>query len=296
MKKLHEGYRAHVKSGATTLSTCWRVLRNDGVSLGFTDHDEVIIFDGTSFEPTAGSDGSELTAKAGFAVDTSEMLGVLSSAAIAEDDVRLGRYNQAVVEIWKVNWRDSEQRDLLRRDSIGDITREDGYFKAELRSAEIGLNVERGRLYQGLCGTNLGDAPCGIDLRTPQNWVVSEILAFSGNNRFVLSGLEGFEADWFIYGKAVWTSGQRIGVTDRVITQYRLSGVNQVTFEEDVSAWVTVGDTLELFAGCDRRFSTCKSKYQNQINFRGFPHIPGNDFILKYPKEGDTLNGVALVK
>ena len=51
------------------------------------------------------------------------------------------------------------------------------------------------------------------------------------------------------------------------------------------------GDELTVTAGCDRRFSTCRAKFANAVNFRGFPHIPGNDFVLKAPKAGDTLDG-----
>ena len=55
------------------------------------------------------------------------------------------------------------QRLLLRRDTIGEIVREDGVFRAELRSAQQGLNAVRGRVYQGLCDAELGDARCGVE-------------------------------------------------------------------------------------------------------------------------------------
>ncbi|MNT98193.1 hypothetical protein D3C72_2407210 [compost metagenome] len=47
-------------------------------------------------------------------------------------------------------------------------------------------------------------------------------------------------------------------------------------------------------AGCDRRLTTCREKFENVPNFRGFPHIPGNDFVLRYPRQGDNLDGRAL--
>jgi uncharacterized phage protein (TIGR02218 family) len=55
-----------------------------------------------------------------------------------------------------------------------------------------------------------------------------------------------------------------------------------------------VGDTLVAVAGCDRQLTTCRDKFHNTVNFRGFPHIPGNDFVLRYPKPGDALNGEPL--
>ena len=46
--------------------------------------------------------------------------------------------------------------------------------------------------------------------------------------------------------------------------------------------------------GCDRQLSTCRDRFDNVANFRGFPHIPGNDFVLKSPRDDDALEGGAL--
>ena len=46
-------------------------------------------------------------------------------------------------------------------------------------------------------------------------------------------------------------------------------------------------DTFVVTAGCDKRFDTCRERFGNVLNFRGFPHIPGNDFILRYAIDGE---------
>jgi len=43
-------------------------------------------------------------------------------------------------------------------------------------------------------------------------------------------------------------------------------------------------------AGCDKRFDTCRNRFNNAVNFRGFPHIPGNDFVIRYAVEGEPGN------
>ena len=158
MRVLEAGIAAHLASGATTLATCWRIERGDGVVLGFTDHDEALSFGGTAYAPAHGLDGSEAPSKLGAQVDTAEEVGVLHSDAIAEEDILLGRFDGAEVETWRVNWRDVSQRWLVRRATIGEIVREDGVFRAELRSGQAALNVPRGRVYQALCDAELGDA------------------------------------------------------------------------------------------------------------------------------------------
>jgi uncharacterized phage protein (TIGR02218 family) len=53
---------------------------------------------------------------------------------------------------------------------------------------------------------------------------------------------------------------------------------------------IAAGDAVVLRAGCDKQFSTCRAKFANAQNFRGFPHMPGNDFVLSYAREGDASN------
>ena len=59
----------------------------------------------------------------------------------------------------------------------------------------------------------------------------------------------------------------------------------------------TVAHDHPAFAlGCDRALATCRDRFGNVPNFRGFPHIPGNDFVLRYPRQGDALNGAPLFR
>ena len=80
-----------------------------------------------------------------------------------------------------------------------------------------------------------------------------------------------------------------------MLTHERLGGVDVLGFGVAVGDWVLAGDALVLTAGCDRRFATCRERFSNAENFRGFPHIPGNDFVLRYPRAGDALDGRRLV-
>lgn len=296
MRTLDPAFAAHLATGATTLATCWRLTRSDGLVLGFTDHDQPLSFDGTEFVPTAGLDGGEDSRKLGAQIDTTEVVGVLRSDAITEDDILLGRYDGALVETFRVNWRDVSVSDLARRSTIGEITREDGQFRAELRSAQQALNVPKGRLYQSLCDAALGDARCGIDLTDPRYSAGASITMIRDRYRVEVDGLGGFDEGWFGFGTALWTSGRRLGIGDQILTHARIGGADILEFAAPVGDWVVLGDTLTARAGCDRRFASCAAKFANTVNFRGFPHIPGNDFVLRYPKAGSVLNGQPLVK
>lgn len=296
MRQIEAGFAAHLAQGETTLATCWRIIRVDGVVLGFTDHDRALTIEGTVCSPVHGLDGSEVPTKLGAQVETGEVLGVLSSPDIVESDILLGRYDGAKAETWRVNWAAPEERMRLRVDTIGEIVREDGVFRAELRSGQESLNTTRGRLYQGLCDAMVGDGRCGVGLDASEFSGTATVVEVADPFRIVVSGLSGFAEDWFAFGMAKWGDGQRAGLTDAVLTHRKSAAGDVLGFGQRVGDWVLPGGILTVKAGCDRRFATCRQKFGNAVNFRGFPHVPGSDFILRHPREGDALDGRAVVK
>ena len=43
--------------------------------------------------------------------------------------------------------------------------------------------------------------------------------------------------------------------------------------------------------GCDKRSSTCSDRFNNLLNFQGFPAVPGEDFLTVYPAKGERHDG-----
>ncbi len=294
MKTFSSAFAEHIASGATTLCNCWLIERSDGIKLGFTDHDRTLAFSGQTFEPAHGLDGSDTIAKLGAQVDTSEVAGILHSSAITEDDIVLGRYDGAKVTTYRVNWRDVSVRATLRVDSIGEIVREDGYFRAELRSQLQALNIAKGRRYQSICDATVGDMRCRVDLEDAAFKAMATVTTIVDRFTLQVSGANSFSSGWCAYGKVVWQTGQRLNLTDPVSGHSKSDGTVTISFSEPVGDWVSVGDQMSLYAGCDRRFSTCGEKFSNALNFQGFPHIPGSDFILTLPKVSDAMDGGVL--
>jgi uncharacterized phage protein (TIGR02218 family) len=50
---------------------------------------------------------------------------------------------------------------------------------------------------------------------------------------------------------------------------------------------IAEGDLFAVSAGCDKRLETCRMKFANAVNFRDFPHLPGNDFVAAYAVPGE---------
>jgi len=106
---------AHLKTGNTHTCQCWAVERTDGVTLGFTDHDERLTFDGITFAADSGMTAKALSSTTGLAVDNTEAVGILSAASITEADIAAGRYDNAGITIWQVQWDNLAARQVRFR-------------------------------------------------------------------------------------------------------------------------------------------------------------------------------------
>src|SRR5262245_57555259 len=115
MKTLPAGLQDHLDTGVTTLCWCWKLTRADGAVMGFTDHDEDVVFGAVAYAAATGFSASEIQSQLGLAVDNLTAMGALSSAAITEADLAAGLYDDAAIEIWRVNWAAPDQRVLMRK-------------------------------------------------------------------------------------------------------------------------------------------------------------------------------------
>ncbi len=164
MKTISAALQAHLDSGATTLCWCWRLTRRDGAGFGFTDHDRDLTFDGTVFEAAAGFTATEIKDAVGLGVDNLDVEGALQSGRLEEAQLAGGAFDDARVEIFRVNWQDPSQRILMRFGSLGEVKRTGQAFTAEVRGLAHYLGQPKGRLYQFACDADLGDARCGVAL------------------------------------------------------------------------------------------------------------------------------------
>jgi uncharacterized phage protein (TIGR02218 family) len=293
MKTLDPALQAHLDEGTTTLAWCWRIARADGASFGFTDHDRTLNFDGTDFEPESGLTASELRSGTDLSVDAQDATGVLSSDRITETDILDGRWDNAEVEVWRVNWADTAQRVLMRRGTIGQIRRGRLAFVAEVRSMAHMLGQTVGRTFQATCDAALGDARCGVDLEDPAYKGTGAVIDLLRDRAFTATGLDGFEADWFRFGTVDWTSGANVGRRAEIVAHGVIDGIAVLTLLEAPIRPIAESDMFTIRAGCDKRMGSCSAKFANTINFRGFPHIPGQDAVLRYAtRDGGHDGGV----
>ena len=289
MKTLPSGLQDHLDSGTTTLCWCWKMTRRDGLVQGFTDHDMAVAFDSVTYSAVSGFTASEVQSTLGLAIDNLTVTGALSSDTLNEDDLAAGLYDNADIEIWRVNWSAPDQRVLMRKGSLGEVKRGKTAFSTEIRGLAHVLNQPVGRAYGYSCDADLGDGRCTVSLAGLT--VTGSVASVLDARRFTVSGLGAYADGWFSGGKLAFTSGANNGLAMEV-KRHGVSGA-LVTIElwQAMSEAVAMGDACTVSAGCDKQFSTCKAKFSNGANFRGFPYMPGNDAVLSYPASTTPMDG-----
>ena len=297
MRDIPAALQAKLDSGVTTLAQAWKLTRRDGVVLGFTDHDRDLVIDGVTYRAGTGFGASEAAARFDLSVDGGEIAGALDDEVLREADLAAGRYDAAAIETWLVDWSDVALRVLAARGRLGEVRREGVAFTAELRGLADLLSQESGRLYTAKCGADLGDGKCRVDLASPAFRGSGTVAEVEGIALFTATGLGGFADSWFSAGKLVWGSGANAGLAIEIKLHRAVDGEVRLTLWQAMPEPVESGDAFTVTAGCDKTFATCRDRFGNAGNFRGFPHIPGNDFVLSYPSIGTVSDsGASLVE
>lgn len=296
MKEIPSALAEHLAGEALTLCSCWQIEFADGAVLGFTDHDADIGFGGIVHEAASGLAAGAVERSAALSVDNTEITGALSSDRITDADIAARRYDGAKLRHYTVNWQDPEQRLLLATFRFGELTREGVAFRAELVSPVMAaLDQTIGRRYERACSADLGDAACGIDLPAMAREGVVE--AVSSPTQIRVGGIGDLKPRWLRGGRLTVTSGENAGrsveIADHLLPEG--GGSALISLWQSLPAACLPGDTLSLAPGCDKRFATCREKFSNHLNFRGFPHLPDRDFTFSYAAKGEVMDGGRLV-
>jgi uncharacterized phage protein (TIGR02218 family) len=245
---------------------------NNGTIYRFTNYDIDIIWNGVSFTKNGLSfqrNGTKITT--GVEVDTLDItvyqkdtsfegigiLRVVANGGLDGSDFKLERlfFDDPLTPIGSI-WMFSG------RVSQCEATRYEA--KITVNSDLELLNVQMPRnLFQAPCIHTPYDTGCGI----PKTGVAGTIISVNGTT----FGVSIYNADsYYDEGMIEFTSGSNTGAKRTIKNQVS----NLVTVTLGLSSTVNIGDTIKLYAGCDRTQATCQNKFNNLLNFRGFPYVP----------------------
>lgn len=289
MKSMSPAMAAHITKQVTTLCSCWKIVREDGVTLGFTDHDVSFVYEGLLYESQVGFDRTAISGDASYAVDNLNVAGFFNSDSIDDADLRNGLYNFARVYIFLVNWADLSMGDIkVRRGWFGEVTlNKSGQFEIELRGMNQALAHTFVEVYSPECRADFCDKRCGLQILDYSQ--VATVTAVTSKSEFTIAPitLPTVPASGYVGGSINWRSGQN---KERAMEITAFDPTSRVVklFQPMIYP-IAVGDTMLIATGCNKSRDSCRS-YNNILNFRGEPDVPGQDQYLYYPDAKTSSN------
>lgn len=281
MKSVGAAFDSHVSGETTTIATRLLVTRRDGVIVAFTSHPYDIAVGGQVYSSSGGETPTNIESAADLAVDNLEVIAIIDDDALTEEELVAGFYDYAQIEIAEFNYIDPSMGSMiLRSGTLGEHAIVRGKVRVELRGVMQPLQQTIGRVYQKRCDADLYDARCQVN--TASFIQSGAVIASSTRYTFTTSGLAAADG-WFNNAKLKWLTGANSGRSMEVKRSTISSSITTVEFHFAMPFTIVAGDTFEVPAGCDLTRSTCVSKFNNVVNFRGFPDMPTRDAVLEYP-------------
>lgn len=258
----------------TSMALCWRLERPDGAGIGLTSHDRALTIGGLIHEPTPGITPAAIVRSAGLDPHSGEVGGALSSDALDERDLAVGRWNGATISLIAVDWNDPGAEPItLISGELGTVALAGDTFTAELNGAAAKLERPACPATSAECRAQLGDKSCRVDLagRT----LIARISAIADGELTLDQAVD----ERFLFGRLRYLDGENAGMASVILAA---SG-DTVRPRDLALGAIEPGERVELREGCDKRFGTCSTRFANAVNFRGEPHLPGNDLLTRYP-------------
>lgn len=273
-----------------TYATCWSVLRRDGVTFRFTDHDQALTVEEITYYPAGGFNASARQKQLQLRTRNVECVGMVTADFITAEDLRAGRYREAQIVERLVDWRYPwEGVYQLNRYWISEVKFNGQNWEAQVDGLTRWLRANVGDVYSRHCRHVLGDEKCRVDVDAiTVSGTVSTVMD-NGRHRFIASDLSGEADRFFANGLLTWTSGDNVDLAFEV-ADYQPDGTFRVPLATPYD--MQVGDTFDVYPGCDHRIVSCVEFEDpddpgnpdgNIKNFGGFPDIPGTDRANRTP-------------
>lgn len=277
--------QARLDSGVTNLHFFCKITRRDGVVIGFTEYDHDLTYLGILYRATDGIARTAMQAKADLSIPNNEVTAPLYAGGLTALDIRAGRYDYARVQVFLAFPDDVNFATYgiirLRSGFLGEIKIEEGIWRAEIRGLAYALQQSFIEVYTPTCQADFGDERCKFDLTTVTD--TGHVTDLIDETKEFIIELDSTNAGGkYEFGLINWTGGMNENMNQEILTWS--GGTDPVG---TIKLWirtgynVQIGDTFSIQAGCAKTVDACVA-YNNILNYRGFPYVPGLNFLLDY--------------
>lgn len=271
---------AHMQGEATSLVECVRITPVVGSVLAFTDFNENLTVDGTSFLARPGMRVSQASTNVLMELDSSQAQGFFKSSVITRADVKTGKFKSAQFERIYVNFDDlTDGFYCFSSGPLGRVDVVDLAFQAEMIGGGQAWSQPVGFLTSRACSwvQFVGDKYCKVDMNGTSplgsTYKTTGSISTVTNAITFTSGVTHPTA-WFTFGRLLWTSGPNANYYSEIASYTNTSGT--FTLMQAPGSDIAAGHGFIAYAGCDREYGTCAAKFDNLVNFRGQPFLAGD--------------------
>lgn len=282
MKSIPIALAAHYALETNTLAEGMLITRVDGQVFAFTSHDQDAVIGGQLYSAEQGMDLTQLLTTSASTVDNMEITTLDDGSLFTKIDILAGVWLNANFMIFRYNYASpADGIDILLVGTFGQVTPKPTSIVVELRGLQQYLQQPVGDPSSKTCRAEFGDSRCKFDLSAV---TVTGAVTSVTNSQVFKDSSRTEVADYFGNGVLTWTSGDSLGLSQKV-KDYALDGT--ITLNLPMLQAVAVGDTYQMVAGCRKRVDEdCVAKFDNVLNFQGEPHRPGIDVLTAAPQAG----------
>ncbi|WP_339052511.1 DUF2163 domain-containing protein [Candidatus Lariskella endosymbiont of Epinotia ramella] len=257
-----------------TLTTCIQLKLKDGTIKGFTEHNEDIIIDNILYKKESGFSRSVIARNNNLIPDNCDIYGMLRDESIKIDDILRGKYDNAEVSMFLVDYNDlNAGKFQIKRGWIGEVRANENKFIAEVRGVMQAFASTSGQIYSAMCRASFGDSRCKIDQR--RYMLMCNVIAVENNSTFTYHSISD-TTEIHKYGYVKFINGNNFSFTSEIKSLHN----NKIILCIPAYHQISVKDKFELYAGCDNSIKMCHKSYNNVINYRGEPHVPTVSSII----------------
>lgn len=266
-----------VTNNSFTLAFCIKITPVVGTAFGFTNHDQDLTFGSVTYASNSGLTDTNISQNSTLSVTNLNFEAFLGTSNTALADLNAGKWDAAAIEAFLVDYTDPTGGSLnILNGTVGELRLSRDIVSFEYRGFEQHLDQNVIEVYTPSDKATLGDARNGLNEATYTQSSVA-VTGVTSNKVFTASSL-GQADDFFNQGKLLFVTGDNAGLEMEV----QDFGSGQITLFLAMPYDVQIGDTFDIVQGYDGSLSQAKDTFNNVINFRGFPNLPGNDQIARH--------------
>lgn len=257
-----------------TSALCLRIVCGNGTAIRVTRYPkDLTMSNGQVYLTGSGFDFTGYESTASLSPSAIDLEGILGFAGVTREAVASGVFDGARAYLFACDYLNPiEDHEPIVASFLGKATLTDSGYTFEEMALIDALNQSVGKTYMAQCPKTFGGqeyAGCKIALGP---------LTVSGTLTAVTRGTQFADntrpeaADYFSLGTVQFTSGANAGLKPLEIKSFSAGG-GIVTFEPFYFQ-PAIGDAYVMTPGCRKRLEDCRDKWNNVVNFGGFPNMP----------------------